>query len=127
MKFLLVFLGIFFLFKSAFCIKCYNNEICEVNDETCIEEVEDCPEFEYCFKDDVFGKDGVQYYVHRYCDYMWGPGCNLKEVTTPKVQDHFVYKRYCCNEDLCNGSGNLSKTNLLLFAVVFHAVSNFFF
>jgi len=126
MKFLLVFLGILCLFNLASSIKCYDCEATTKSlaqqNEDCNKVVEDCPETNNCVKEDVFFS-GTQVYVQKYCGLSGS--CDPEEPYT-KLIDNKEFIRYCCKEDLCNGSENLSKNKLLFCAVIFHAVSKLF-
>ena len=116
MKFLLVSIVILCLFNFAFSTKCYK---CNGIEECASPEEDDCGEGYSCLTERVFlGKElsGMK----KYCIYK----CIKKEWSTS--YHVFEVKLTCCEGDLCNGSGNLSKTNLLFFAVVC-TVSNLLF
>ena len=117
MKFLLVFIIVLCLFNSAFSTKCYK---CDGIEECASPEEEDCGEGYSCLTERVFlGKEFSR--IKKYCIWKcikeeWSSSLHLLEL-----------KFTCCEGDLCNASGNLSKTNLMIFAVIFQAVLKLFY
>jgi len=55
-------------------------------------------------------------------------GCleDCKKELEKNAEDPDIAKFTCCDEDLCNGSGNLSNNNPLIFAVVYTVLKLFF-
>ena len=116
MKFLLVSVWFLYLLNSAFSLVCYK----------CFGSNED-PNCYYPKEAEVCS--GVETMC---ATWLFTGSTSFNKACTPDCKKELekenagVEGLTCCDEDLCNGSGNLSYNNLLIFAVVY-TVSKLFF
>ena len=132
MKFLLVLVAFFCLINSAFSLVCYKCSATE-EDPNCDnpKEAEVCKEpLSLCAIIHLQNSEGVkQPGVEKLCV----KNCKEEQANGPQalfgglLGDKDLHATLeCCEGDLCNGSGNFSKNNLLFSAAIVYAISQLF-